>query len=73
MALEGDHDDLCKWCGGLKSQRQPMGEHCDHLYWPDNLTDAAKRANGYVQRPTLIWITDPADGVLRQAKYDPQT
>jgi len=24
------------------------------------------------QSPALIWITDPADGVLRQALYDPQ-
>jgi hypothetical protein len=40
--------DLCKHCGGLKRARNPTGK-CDHLYWPDNLTDEAKRANGYGQ------------------------
>lgn len=37
--------DICQWCGGPKNMRNPTGE-CDHLYWPDNLTAEAKRANG---------------------------
>lgn len=37
---------LCKHCGGLIAIRNPTGR-CDHLYWPDNLTDDAKRANGF--------------------------
>ncbi len=27
---------------------------------------------GAGKAPALIWITDPYDGVLRQATYDPQ-
>ena len=38
--------ELCKHCGGLKAVRNPTGT-CDHLYWPDNLTEEAKIANGY--------------------------
>lgn len=37
--------DRCKHCGGRKDVRNPTGT-CDHLYWPDYLTDAAKKANG---------------------------
>lgn len=54
--MDDDHDDLCKWCGGLKVMRNPMGEHCDHLYWPDNLTDEAKRANGYREVQVTSWV-----------------
>ena len=36
---------LCKHCGGEVRIRNPTGK-CDHLYWPENLTDEAKRANG---------------------------
>lgn len=61
----------CAHCGGSKAIRNPTGA-CDHLYWPDNLTDEAKRANGYRPAMKLIWISDPYDGVLRQATYDPQ-
>ena len=53
--MPDDLDCLCKWCGGLKDIRNPMGEHCDHLYWPDNLTDEAKRANGYVPIQLRAW------------------
>lgn len=55
-----EHDDLCKWCGGLKAHRMPMGRHCDHLYWPDNLTDEAKRANGYAPNLTIAWMKEDA-------------
>ena len=43
----------CKHCGGKISIRNPTGK-CDHLYWPDMLTDEAKRANGFVlvNKPT---------------------
>ena len=40
-------DDKCLHCGGRIAVRNPSGE-CDHLCWPDNLTDAARLANGYV-------------------------
>lgn len=38
--------EVCKHCGGLVGIRNPRGD-CDHLYWPDTLTDEAKRANGF--------------------------
>jgi hypothetical protein len=47
-------DDLCAHCGGLKYLRNPTGK-CDHIYWPDNLTDEAKRANGYVPVQKTVW------------------
>lgn len=37
---------LCKHCGGPIETRNSTGT-CDHLYWPENLTDEAKRANGF--------------------------
>lgn len=40
-------DQNCAHCGGAKNVRNPTGE-CDHLYWPELLSDAAKRANGFV-------------------------
>ena len=40
-------EDMCAFCGGPKSLRNPSGA-CDHLYWPDLLTEEAKRANGLV-------------------------
>lgn len=47
--------ECCKHCGGQVAIRNPRGD-CDHLYWPDNLTDEAKRANGY--RPVTVtqWV-----------------
>ena len=38
---------ICKYCGGEIAIRNPMG-NCDHLYWPDNLTDEARRINGFL-------------------------
>lgn len=51
-------DDMkCAHCGGLIAIRNPRGD-CDHLYWPDNLTDEAKFANGFVPVTTTIWVKD---------------
>lgn len=44
MKMEDEY--VCKYCGGKRAIRNPTGK-CDHLYWPDNLTDEAKIANGY--------------------------
>lgn len=54
--MPDDHDDLCKWCGGLKALGNPMG-NCSHIYWPDALTDEAKRANGYQLVTTQKWVS----------------
>jgi hypothetical protein len=51
----GEPDEpMCKHCGGPIAIRNPSGS-CDHIYFPDMLTDEAKRANGYrvVMRPVL--------------------
>lgn len=50
-------DTTCKHCGGEIATRNPTGA-CDHLYWPDGLTDEAKRANGYVpvEQRTIAWM-----------------
>lgn len=37
-------DDICIYCGGPKSVRNPTG-NCDHLYWPDMIPGAAKDDN----------------------------
>lgn len=37
-------DDICIYCGGPKSVRNPTG-NCDHLYWPDMIIGAAKDDN----------------------------
>jgi hypothetical protein len=58
--------DLCKHCGGEIGIRNPTGK-CDHLYWPEMLTDEAKRANGFVQVTRTVWQKPPAaptEGVL---------
>lgn len=49
------NEPLCKHCGGPKAVRNPTGT-CDHLYWPEKLTDEAKIANGYrlVLKPQWI-------------------
>lgn len=47
-------DALCKHCGGRKDIGNPTG-HCNHIYWPDALTDEAKIANGYVRVTTTTW------------------
>jgi len=46
--------EKCKHCGGEVAIRNPTGE-CDHLYWPDNLTDEAKRANGFTASLVTVW------------------
>lgn len=38
-------DRMCKHCGGSKDIANPTGR-CVHIYWPDNLTDEARLANG---------------------------
>lgn len=45
-------DNLCKHCGGKSSVRNPTGT-CDHLCWPDGLTDEARLANGFVPEPAM--------------------
>ena len=35
----------CKHCGGPIRIANPTG-HCNHIYWPDMLTEDAKRSNG---------------------------
>lgn len=37
--------DKCKHCGEPIAIRNPSG-HCDHLFWPENLSAAALVANG---------------------------
>jgi hypothetical protein len=49
-------DELCKHCGGPIATRNPTGT-CDHLFWPDNLSADAKRANGFVKVVRETWIT----------------
>ena len=55
--MEDNDDDVCEYCGGLKKLRNPRGD-CDHLHWPDNLTDEAKIANGYraMEVTEIYWI-----------------
>lgn len=50
---------LCAHCGGMVAIRNPRGD-CDHLYWPDLLTEEAKRANGYSKRERFVkeWTKD---------------
>lgn len=50
---------MCAHCGGMQAIRNPRGD-CDHLYWPDNLTEEAKRANGYRKRKRIgtEWVRD---------------
>jgi hypothetical protein len=52
-------DPLCKHCNGPIAVRNPTGD-CDHLYWPDLLTDEAKIANGFKQREIVqtVWVTE---------------
>lgn len=54
--------DTCRHCGGSIEIRNPTGA-CDHLYWPDNLTDEAKRANGLPVEFKPDWTLDPTDGL----------
>jgi hypothetical protein len=59
MPTDAEHDDLCKWCGGLIALGNPMG-NCSHVYWPDFLTDEAKRANGFTPKLTIAWMKEDA-------------
>lgn len=52
--LTGGDERTCAHCGGLVAVRNPTGV-CDHLYWPDSLTDEAKRANGFRQVQKVVW------------------
>jgi len=53
--MNQNDEPKCKHCGGPIAVRNPTG-HCDHLYWPDELTDEAKRANGYIQAQRTVWV-----------------
>jgi hypothetical protein len=45
---------MCKHCGGPIAIRNPSGA-CDHLYWPDYLTDEAKLTNGFALVQKNAW------------------
>lgn len=47
-------DEKCKYCGGSIEIRNPIGK-CDHLYWPDMLTEDAKIANGFRLVTKHVW------------------
>jgi hypothetical protein len=49
---------ICKHCGGEIAIRNPTGK-CDHLYWPDMLTDEAKLANGFRLVTRQVWERVP--------------
>jgi hypothetical protein len=49
-----DREPICQHCGGPIEIRNPSG-FCDHLYWPDMLTDEAKRANGFRPVVKRVW------------------
>ena len=53
-----DDPAICKHCGGAIEVRNPTG-NCDHLYWPDMLTDEAKRANGFHLVTRQVWERVP--------------
>lgn len=56
--MSKDHPGtLCKYCGGEIVVRNPTGR-CDHLYWPELLTDEAKAANGYKQVQVSRWVRE---------------
>lgn len=52
--VEPSDGSKCAHCGGPKDIRNPTGR-CDHLYWPDHLTDEAKIANGYRKSVREVW------------------
>lgn len=70
MSLEDllKSDDVCKHCGDPIAIRNPAGD-CDHLYWPDLLTDEAKIANGFqrVTRTVTEWSSAPKADVGGEA------
>ena len=53
--------NLCKHCGRSRSLRNPTGK-CNHLQWPDMLTDEARIANGYPPRSS----TPTSKGILEK-------
>ena len=53
-AMTEKSGELCLHCHAPKVERNPTGT-CDHLYWPDFLTDEAKIANGYRQVQVTVW------------------
>jgi len=53
---------ICKHCGGKIAIRNPTGK-CDHLYWPDMLTDEAKRNNGFRLVTRQVWERMPNTGI----------
>lgn len=60
MISEKGHDEMdtiCAHCGGEIAVRNPTG-NCDHIFFPDNLTDEAKRANGYAPKLTIAWMKE---------------
>lgn len=56
--------DICAYCGQPTALRNPSGT-CDHLYWPDMLTDEAKRANGYTPELVEVWVARNATEGIR--------
>ena len=48
------HPQKCAYCGEPIAIRNKSRD-CDHLYWPELLTDEAKRANGYVEVAKTVW------------------
>ena len=49
-----EKDRTCKYCGGSIDVRNPTGK-CDHLYWPDMLTNVAKIVNGFRLVNKKVW------------------
>lgn len=58
--FQDDGKNTCKHCGGPIAIRNPTGT-CDHLYWPDMLTDEAKRANGFRKVTRTTWTKEPQE------------
>lgn len=52
----------CKHCGGRIAERNPTGK-CDHLFFPEMLTAAAKIANGFCD---AVVDSTVVDEILRQ-------
>lgn len=62
-----DGSAICKHCGGEIAIRNPTGK-CDHLYWPDMLTDEAKQANGFRLVTRQVWERAPNSGMENNGK-----
>lgn len=54
MPKDVNDEPTCSHCGGIIAIRNPTG-NCDHLYWPDMLTDEAKIANGFRKVVKTTW------------------